>query len=272
MDFNEYKEIMNAQYLLLNGLYFNNAIRKQKYVINSSDNITDNYWNFLTLNNESMLDDNGILKNLETDFKLIKRQPSIFIPNVIDKYLEYCDLLIEKGYKSIASDVFMSLSKNVIATSVKNDTKLVLTRELYLDFMEVLSSAYSGELSLDNPYSGAITKEYYIAIEKSLLNKQFNHMILYYNGFPACVATLSYKDGYGIINNVGTKKEFQNLGLGRQMINACIERFNTLGGGTLFLFTESGSKNEKWYASLGFKSEFINEQFIKEEEEAHEGI
>lgn len=263
MSFEEYIKIMNIQYNLLSGLSFDDCIVKNDYTIFKSNIITDNFWNIAVLNKEELSDKLNILTNIEDDFIKINRQPSIYINKMLEGYTDIKKHLLNNGYLLNDIDSYMVFEKSKINIEVKEPISLVKTKEEFNDFMEVLESAYSGEVTPENPYSGTITKEYYDAIFRSLNSNYFNHIILYKGNIPVSVATLSYKNGYGVINNVGTRKEFQNLGLGKQLISACINKFNELGGGTLFLFTEHMSKNEMWYEKLGFKTMFVNEQYVK---------
>lgn len=263
MNFEEYKSIMRIQYDLLEGLYFDNKIEKDRYDIYKSDTITDNFWNIAILNEECALDDTSTLIDIEQYFKNIDRKPCIFIPRIIDKYTDYKNYLINNSYKVNDTDAYMVFNVSNLNIEIIDNIEKVKTNKQFDDFMEVMESAYGGEINEENPYAGSITDEYYEAIKKSLDNDKFSHFILYKDGKPACVATLSYKNGHAVINNVGTKKEYQNIGLGKQLIKHCVDEFKKLGGETLFLFTEYDSKNEQWYTKLGFKTMFVNEQYVK---------
>jgi ribosomal protein S18 acetylase RimI-like enzyme len=255
---------MRIQYDLLEGLYFDNKIIEDGYEIYKSKTISDNFWNIAVLNGECVLNDKSVLAKIERQFNIIDRQPCIYIPRIINKYADYKDYLVDNGYKVNDVDAYMAFVSDNINVEIKNNIKIVQTIEQFNDFMEVMESAYGGEITEENPYAGSITNEYYEAIRKSLGNSKFSHLILYKDKKPVSVATLCYENGYGVINNVGTKKEYQNLGLGKQIMKYCVNTFNELGGGTLFLFTEYGSKNEQWYEKQGFKTLFVNEQYIKQ--------
>lgn len=263
MNFEEYKLIMQTQYDLLEGLYFDSEIKKDSYNIYKSDIITDNFWNIATLNKEYVFDDASNLADIEQHFKNISRKPCIYIPRILNKYTDYRNYLIDNGYEVNDIDAYMAFTGSDKNIEIINKIEKVKTNKQYDDFMEVLQSAYSGEITEENPYAGSITGEYYKAIKKSLSNDQFSHFVLYKNGDPASVATLSHRNGYGSINNVGTKNKYQNLGLGKQIMKQCVDEFNKLGGKTLFLFTEHKSKNEQWYTRQGFETMFINEQYVK---------
>lgn len=254
---------MRTQYDLLKGLYFDDKIEKDRCSIYKSDIITDNFWNIATLNIENAFDDVSILTDIEQQFEKISRKPCIYIPRTMDNYDNHKSYLVNNGYKVNDTDAYMVFVGSNNHVEIIDDIEKVDTNKQYNDFMEVMESAYSGEITKDNPYAGSITNEYYEAIKKSLGNNHFHHYILYKDGQPASIATLSCNNGHAVINNVGTKKEYQNIGLGKQIIKYCIDESKKLGSETLFLFTEYKSKNEQWYAKQGFKTIFVNEQYLK---------
>lgn len=263
MSFKEYVSIMRTQYNLLEGLAFNHKVEQDGYDIYKSDVVTDNFCNFAILNNELAFDNESTLLDIEHGFSTIDRQPCIYIPRMINKYTDYKNYLINNGYKINDTDVYMVFMGSDNNTAIVDNIEKVKTSKQFDDFMEVLGSAYGGEVTAENPYAGSITDEYHEAVQKSLSNDKFNHYVLYKKGIPVSVATLSYSNSYGAVSNVGTKKEFQNLGIGKQIMEHCMREFNKLGGKSLFLFTEFDSKNEQWYTKLGYRTMLINEQFVK---------
>lgn len=263
MDFNKYKSVMRLQFDLLNGLYIDSVIENRDFIVYKSDTINDSFWNVLILNDEYFLKEKLSINDIENQFKLIDRRPTIYLPTIIDNY-DYCrKLLIDNQFR--LDDIGSLMISNGCSDGIinTNDIIKVKTIKQYNDFMEVMESAYGGEVTKENPYAGSITDEYYMAIRKSLDNNKFSHFVLYLDEKPASIATLSYDCGFGFINNVGTKKEYQNIGLGKQIMKHCLDEFNKLGGGNLYLYTEHDSKNEKWYEKIGYETIFINEQYIK---------
>lgn len=259
-------DILVKQFTLLKGMYLDTLKDEENYILYSSNLIDDNFWNFVSNINTNELLTGNLLKKIECDFKNINREPCIYIPNFIDKYKDIEDYLLKNSYQIGDHDAFMILKENNFKddNQKKEIVKINSDKEVK-DYLEVLNSAYGGEVDDENPYAGSISSGYEKAIRQSLNNNEnkFYHFILYYNNIPASVATLIYKDGYGGIYNVGTKKEYQNLGLGKQVMKKCIDEFNNLGGKILYLFTEANSKNEKWYYNHGFQTVFVNNQFVK---------
>jgi len=264
MNLEEYKIMMNKLCQMLNGLYLDNIIKTDNFSIFYSNLISNNFWNMAILNKEDSLDDVSILRDIEQIFKEINRQSCIYIPLIMHNHDRYKDLLISKGYYigDIHSCMFYEAQTN--DTNITNKIIRVENKEQYNDYMEVIASAYGGEVTEEDPYAGAVTDEYYVAIKNSLDKSNINHYVLYQDDEPVCVATLSTANESGSINNVGTKKEYQNKGLGRQMMAHIINEFNNLGGKELSLATEYNSKNERWYERQGFKTKFIVEQYAKD--------
>ena len=264
MNLEEYKKMMNKLSDTLSGLYFDNKIKTDNYSIFYSSIISDNFWNIAILNKEESLGNESTLKEIEQNFKQIDRQPCIYIPLLMRNYDSHKQLLISNGYRLDDTHACMFYESQICSLNVTNKIIKVEDENQYVDYMKVTASAFGGEISEENPYAGSVTDEYYQAIKASLGNNNINHYVLYQDNEPVCAATLSTTNKYGSINNVGTKKDYQNKGFGKQMISYIINGFNKSGGKELTLATEYNSKNERWYQGQGFKTKFIVEQYVKD--------
>ena len=205
-----------------------------------------------------------ILNNLENQFKNINRISSIYLGKNDTSYNENKELLLANGYTLNNTDVYMIL-ENAKKVDINKQIKIIENEKEYNDFMKVLSSAYNDSIenANENVYADAVTDCYYNAIKNTLNNKEHIHIIVYNNDIPVSVATLSYVDGVGGINNVGTAQGHWNKGYGKQLISYLINIFENLGGGILTLSTEYHSKNQQFYEKLGFKEKYVMEQYIK---------
>lgn len=265
MDFEYYKFIMLKQFELLKGMYLNQCQEIDGCTFFKSNIIKDNFWNFTTNITYQDFEKDGFLKNIEETFRQAERIPCIYIPT----FMEDSDLiqkyLFSYEYEIKDHDVFMFFNDWTIKINIENEVKQVKNKEDLKAFIEVLNDAFGGEPTEENPYGGAVDASYEKALEKSLNNKEkkFHHMVLFERNNPVSVATLTFKDGYGGLYNVGTKMGYQNKGYGKQILKACVDKFHELGGEKLYLFTEKDSKNELWYKKLGFETKFINEQYVK---------
>ena len=157
---------------------------------------------------------------------------------------------------SLVADSVIEINTNI--KIVENETE-------YNDYMKVLASAYNDTLenSDENVYADAVTDCYYKAVKNTINSKEHIHIIVYDKNIPVSVATLSYVDGVGGINNVGTAQGYWNKGYGKQLIKFLINKFYELGGKILILSTEYQSKNQLFYERLGFKEKYVMEQYMK---------
>lgn len=265
MNLEDYKLIMSKQFELLKGMYLSKCYEKDGFAFFKSDTINDNFWNFTANITYQDFQKIGFLNNMEQTFKYENRTPCIYIPSFIENIELIKEYLISNGYQTKDHDAFMFFNGWNMKNNIENEIREVRNMEDLEAYIDVLNNAFGGEPTEENPYGGAVDESYEKALEESLHDseKKFHHIILFEGSSPVSIATLSYKDGYGGLNNVGTKKECQNKGYGKQIMKACVDKFNELGGGKLFLFTEKDSKNELWYKKLGFETKFINEQYVK---------
>ena len=265
MDLEYYKFLMKKQFELLQGMYLNKCQEKDGYTFFKSNIISDNFGNFATHFSYRDLQGDGFLENIEETFRQENRTPCIYIPAFMEGSELIQEYLFNDGYQIKDHDVFMFFNDKTIKIDIENKVKEVKNIEDLKAFIEVLNDAFGGEPTEENPYGGSVDASYEKALEESLYDNEnkFHHMVLFEGDNPMSIATLTYKDGYGVFNNVGTKMEYQNNGYGKQIIKACVDKFYQLSGGNLFLFTEKDSKNELWYKKLGFETKFINEQYVK---------
>ncbi|MBR2705363.1 MAG: GNAT family N-acetyltransferase [Clostridia bacterium] len=253
---------LNMQYELLKDMYFDNKTENENYILGTSDVIDDYFWNIAYLKTEF---NKEMLDNLESIFKSINRNPSIYISKSDIAFESNKNLLIDNKYVLNDKDVYMEL-KNPNKSNISLNIKVVENEEEYNDYMKVIASAYNDNIENpeENVYADAITDCYYKAIKKSINDGIHYHIIAYDNNVPVSVATLSYKDKIGGINNVGTAQGYWNKGYGKQVITYVINKFEELGGGILTLSTEYQSKNQQFYEKLGFEEMYVMEQYMKE--------
>jgi ribosomal protein S18 acetylase RimI-like enzyme len=264
MNFEYYKFIMNKQFELMKGMYFDECQENEGYAFFKSNIINDNFWNFATCMTYQDFQKDRFLENVESTLKQQDRVPCIYIPTFMENSDLIREYLSSNSYQIKDHEAFMFFSNKSLDINVKNRVSEVKSKEELKAFLDVLNDAFGGEPTEENPYGGSVDASYEKALEKSLDNSQgrFHHMVLFEDNRPVSIATLTYKEGYGGLYNVGTKFKYQNKGYGKQIIKVCIDKFNELGGGKLYLFTEKDSKNELWYKKLGFETTFINEQYV----------
>lgn len=252
---------LNMQYILLEGMFFDNKKDNDEYILCTSKVMDDYFWNIAYLKDRI---NKEILNNLENEFKKINRKSSIYLGKNDISYNENKKLLLANGYTLNNTDVYMVLEK-VTETNINTNIKIIKSGKEYNDFMKVLSSAYNDviENAEENVYADAVTECYYNAVKNTINSKEHIHIIVYDNDIPVSVATLNYVNGIGGINNVGTAQGYWNKGYGKQLIAYLINKFENLGGGILTLSTEYHSKNQQFYEKLGFKERYVMEQYMK---------
>lgn len=252
---------LNMQYLLLNGMFFDNKRETDNYILCTSKVMDDYFWNIAYLKNKI---NEETLNNLENEFKNINRVSSIYLSKNDIGYNENKELLFENGYTKNNTDVYMLLEESM-KIDINTHIKIVENKKEYNDFMKVLSSAYNDilENAEENVYANAVTECYYNAIKNTINSKEHIHIIVYDKDIPVSVATLNYINGIGGINNVGTAQGYWNKGYGKQLISYLISKFEHLGGGLLTLSTEYHSKNQQFYEKLGFREKYVMEQYMK---------
>ncbi len=252
---------LNMQYVLLEGMFFDNKKEADDYILCTSKVMDDYFWNIAYLKNKI---NKGTLNSLENEFKSMNRKSSIYLGRNDISYNENKELLFANGYTLNNTDVYMKLEK---ATEIDLNThiKIIESEKEYNDFMKVLSSAYNDtiEKADENVYADAITECYYNAVKNTMNSKEHIHIIVYDKDIPVSVATLNYVNGIGGINNVGTAQGHWNKGYGKQLIAYLINKFEILGGGILTLSTKYHSKNQQFYEKLGFKEKYVMEQYMK---------
>ena len=252
---------LNMQYELLKDMYFDNKTENENYFLGTSEVIDDYFWNIAYLKTEF---NKEMLANLENIFKGINRNPSIYISESDIGYESNKNLLLGNNYILNDKDVYMEL-ENPNKSNISLNIKIVENEKEYNDYMKVIASAYNDNIENpeENVYADAITDCYYKAIKKSIGDEIHFHIVAYDNDVPVSVATLSYKDKVGGINNVGTAQGYWNNGYGKQVITYVINKFEELGGGILTLSTEHQSKNQQFYEKIGFEAKYVMEQYMK---------
>lgn len=244
------------------GMYFSKSYNAFDWTILTSDIIEDGYWNYAIL----PADDSAIknLSRIEEVFKGLHRSSSIYVINENNR--KNCvGVLINSGYEKISEESFMTYAGNGLKIELPNGISIVRATNVREknDFINVFTSAYGGEKTLDQPY-GELDETYMNALIRSFDNEEnFYHYVCYANGIPVSIATLCFCDRIGGIYNVGTNPSNRGNGYGTWVTKACIEKWNEMRGTTLLLQTETGSAVEQWYYSLGFKLEFYGSTYCK---------
>lgn len=260
------EEAENLHYNFQIGCYFSDSKKIQGALLLWSEKIKDSYWNYATKINidEKVLP--KLVKQIIDFYKLKNRQPAIyFTPFTIPQDLP--NLIKKFGFQPKYKDVWMFYEKAEpkVVMPQKFVIKPVETKEEMKIFVDIFNQSYSGATP-EEPY-GALPKEYGECLFNSF-TQQKDKKIIHYFGLldkkAIGIATLILSGNYGCIYNVGTIPSHRTKGIGSALtLNAVADSIKT-DAKIVFLQTEQGSFNEKYFTNLGFSTKFIGEGFVLE--------
>jgi hypothetical protein len=256
----------NEHYRFQAGCYFSGSEEIQGALFLWSK-IKDSYWNYATKIDikEKYLE--KLMKKIIEFYKNKDRKPTIYF-TPFTKIRNLPELIEKFGFKSKYKDAWMFYEGREPKFEMPENftIKPVETIEEMKVFTDIFSQSYGGATS-DEPY-GALPKEYSECIFESFSKPQKNKSVIHYLGIlgdkPVGIATLIYSGEFGCIFNVGTNPVYRKKGMGKALtLNAVADAMKN-GASIVFLQTEQGSFNEKYYTKLGFSTKFIGEGFVLE--------
>lgn len=260
-------ESENRHYEFQMGCYFSNSKRIEGASLFWNDKIKDSFWNYATRikTNESSLE--GLIKNVIAFFKAKNRQPTVYF-TPFTKPRNLPEILKRFGFVPKYKDAWMFYEKSEPKFTIPKGftIKQVNTIDEIKIFVSIFRQAYGGA-SPEEPY-GALPKEYGECLLDSFIKPQEGNIVIHYLGFldnkPISIATLIYSGNFGCIYNVGTIPDYRGRGFGATLsLNAVADSIKN-NAKIVFLQTEQGSFNEKYYTNLGFSTKFICEGFVLE--------
>lgn len=258
------RSLLKSHFEVQTGMYFDYDDTYGNWVFFMSNTIEDVFWNY------AVIPENCDLKKelpiAEEILRKANRPLSVYVINE-KEHPDYVAYLLKHGYKKVAEESFMTYAFPFGDKVIQKRDGVIraLEKTEIEDFIDVFTSAYGGEITPEQPY-GELDKTYVDALIKSFKNtEKFYHYVCYFNGKPVAIASLCYENNKGGIYNVGTNPNNRGCGYGTSVTIACIEKWIELEGKALFLQTETGSKVESWYYSLGFKLDFYGSTYCKEE-------
>ncbi|MFH1233940.1 MAG: GNAT family N-acetyltransferase [Patescibacteria group bacterium] len=264
------EEAENLHYKFQTECYFSGFKKNQGVLILWNDKIQDFYWNYATKINISEKFFEELIKKIVAFYKAKNRKPAIyFTPFTNPRKLP--KLAGKFGFKSAFKDVWMFYEKTAPKVMMPQNfmIKPVETKKEMKIFVDVFNQSYSGTTS-EEPY-GTLPKEY----GECLLNsfawqfvQQKDKKVINYLGLfdkkPIGIATLIFSGNLGCIYNVGTIPNYRKKGIGSALtLNAVVDSIKN-NAKIVFLQTEKGSFNEKYYTRLGFSAKFIGQGFVLE--------
>ena len=261
------EESENSHHKVQIGCYFSSSKKIQDALRLWNDKIKDSYWNYATKINVDEKSFQELIKEIIAFYKTKNRQPAIyFTPFTNPKNLPA--IAKKFGFKSGYKDVWMFYERGKPKVVMPRNfaIKQVKTKEEMKTFVDIFNQAYSGATP-EEPY-GALPKEYGECLLESFGKLQKDKKVIHYLGIldnkPVGVATLVYSGRFGCIYNVGTVPNQRKKGIGSALtLNAVTDSIRNKAE-IIFLQTEQGSFDEKYYKWLGFSPKFIGEGFVLE--------
>lgn len=261
------EEAENSHYEFQIGCYFSNSRNIEGASLFWNDKIRDSFWNYATkINaNESSLEE--LIKRIIAFFRAKNRQPTIYF-TPFTKPRSLPEILKKFGFVPKYKDAWMFYEQSEPNITIPQGftIKQVKTIDEMKTFVNIFHQAYGGSSS-EEPY-GALPKEYGECLLDSFLKPQKGKIVVNYLGFldskPISIATLIYSGNFGCVYNVGTVPTYRGRGFGAALsLNAVADSIKN-NANIVFLQTEQGSFNEKYYTNLGFYTKFICEGFVLE--------
>ncbi len=256
----------NEHYKFQTGFYFSGSEEVQGALLLWSK-IKDFYWNYATKINIDEKYPEDLINKIIDFYKTKNRQPAIYF-TPFTKTRNLPDIIGKFGFKLKYKDAWMFYEGAEPKFEMPENftIKPAETSEERKIFIDIFKQSYGGATP-DEPY-GALPKEYSECIFESFLKSQKGKNIIHYLGIlgdkPVSIATLIYSGEFGCIFNVGTIPNYRKKGIGKAMtLNAVADSIKNRAK-IVFLQTEQGSFNEKYYTKLGFSTKFIGEGFVLE--------
>lgn len=161
--------------------------------------------------------------------------------------------------------MFYKGNKPKVAMPENFTIKKVKTKEEMKTFVKIFNQTYGGATPKE-PY-GTLPPEYSEALFESFEQKQGSKTVIHYFGLldnePISITTLIHICDYGCIYNVGTVPAKRTKGIGSALTLNCVSEAMKDGVKIIFLQTEKGSYNERFFSKLGFSPKFVGEGFVK---------
>lgn len=262
------EEAENRHYEFQIGCYFSNSKNIEGASLFWNDKIRDSFWNYATKinTNEGSLEE--LIKEIIVFFKAKIRQPTVYF-TPFTKPRSLTEILKRFGFVPKYKDSWMFYEKSEPNIILPENfvIKEVKTKEEMKIFVNIFHQAYGGA-SPEEPY-GALPKEYGECLLDSFVKPQKGKIVINYLGCldskPISIATLIYSGNFGCIYNVGTIPDHRGRGFGATLSLNAVAASIKNNANIVFLQTEQGSFNEKYYTNLGFSTKFICEGFVLED-------
>lgn len=250
------KEWMDLHFNSQYQIYEAKKIQRDGYSIVINPFINDSYWNLGYIENENIENFTAMWNDIKNVMKKYNRQPIIYITTNLD--LEKLEEQIkENKLQKEYTDRWLKVGnlEKVNLGKAKIDIKIKqVNKDEQDEFINTVFEVFSSD-NPNDPYQSL--SEEYIELYKRIFKQQegiykVKAYLAKYNEIPIASANVIYNKNKALIYSVGTKKEFKQKGVCRQMIGHIIEDMRQIGVQEVGLQTEAGFYTEQVYKNLGF--------------------
>ena len=256
------KELIELHFKGATELYKSELTEKEDYYIFANSLIDDCYWNMGILKNFNS-DINLVWDNIKKELESRNRKPVLYV-------IPSDNFEISNDFELLYTDVWIAVDnlKRFEKIKSKIDVKFEkVTDNLKDKFVKAVMDGFSGE-DPNDPYE-ALTDGYKKALYNSFENIDDEYKSIHYAGIHneevVSTATVIYKGKNALIYNVTTKKEYQKMGICREMLSYIVSDLIEKGVEIACGQTEQGFYTEKLYKAMGGKEIMLGRAFTKKD-------
>lgn len=211
------------------------------------------FWNYALT--DQLLDEKQ-LSLVERTMKILDRKPAIYFENT-EKHKLLSFFLKKNGYRFDYEDSWMFHSGEGINIVNPNSVHKVENEEELKTYLTVFNACYQK----DDPQNAYGELGDYLNVAKSVWHKHhktdgIEYFIVYKDGTPVAVSTLTNFKNIGYISNVGSLREVRGQGFGKLATLYCVEQSKKRGNTLHCLATEEGTYANEFYKRIGFNTKF----------------
>lgn len=260
------QEAFLKEYEFEQGAFFSGHMQKDDCIFAWNDVIPDALWNHAAKLGSEGTDINHLVDEVIAFFKKKNRRPAVCITS-FTRPANLADLLEQSGFKPEGTDAWMFYEKGVPSDSlpVGFSIKQVTSLEEMQVFVDLFDRAHTG--APDEPY-GKLPPEYGESLLRFYQHSPTDGTVLHYlgcmNNEPVGYATLIYAGRFAGIYNVGTIPQYRRRGIASALTLRAVTDALIDGVQIVFLITEQGSYNERFYTKLGFTTKFVVRAYVLE--------
>lgn len=211
------------------------------------------FWNN-ALTNQSLNEKQ--INDIERTLASVNRKSTVYFEHRND-LIKLTHVLESKGYHKSFEDCWQFWSNRTIDERYFNSVKEVITREELRIFLGVFDACYQKD-DPQNPY-GELGN--YVKVTEDVWSKhhstnRLQYFLVYRNGMPVAVSTLTNFGGMGYISNVGSLRKVRGEGFGKAATHYCVKESLKNGNEECCLATEEGQYPNEFYKRIGFVPRF----------------